>query len=138
MHSKAKTARRDENHGTPFSKIIIGAVLGSALYFIFLAIFAAMALKSGMSSSAYMPAGMLIGAMTGLITGFSAVRPIKQKGALYGAIAGLIQAFICTVVLFIVNNASAGRGVFILSAIMTVCALFGGIGAVNMKRKKKY
>lgn len=138
MSGKSKTSRREEKSDAPFIKIIIGAVSATVLYFVILAAYAAFALKSGAGASSYMPAGIVAGIITGLMSGFAAVRPIKQKGALYGALSGLLQALLCTVILFIVNQGSAGNGIFILSAVIIVCGMLGGIAAVNMKKKKKY
>lgn len=138
MNGKSKTSRREENQTSPYIKILIGAVLAIALYFIILALFAVFVLKSGIESSAYMPTGVIIGAVSAFVGGFAAVRPIKQKGALYGGLAGLIQALISSLVLFFANGYSAGNGVFILSAVIILCSVLGGILAVNMKRKMKY
>lgn len=138
MGGKSKSSRREEKSAAPFIKIVIGSAVASALYFIILAFFSAFALNSGMSASSYMPAGMAVGAVTGFAGGFIAVRPIKEKGALYGLITGAMQAVICSVVLFVVNGASAGNGIFILSALIAVFAIIGGISAVNLKMRKKY
>lgn len=138
MSGKSKTSRREEKKGSPLKNIIIAVVLGVAVYFIFIAVFAAFALKSGAGDSSYMPAGMAVGAVSALISGFAAVRPIKEKGAVYGALTGLVQALISSLVLFIVNHASAGNGIFILTAVMIICGMLGGIAAVNMKKRKKY
>lgn len=138
MSGKAKSSRREEKKDINFIKLIIGSVISSVIYFVILAVYASFALKSGASASGYMPAGMVTGAVTGFLSGFIAVRPIKQKGAIFGAVAGLIHAVICMIVLFAVNNASAGNGIFILSAIIVICSVLGGIAAVNLKIKKKY
>lgn len=139
MSGKVKSSsRKDNKNETPFIKIIIGSVVSSILYFIIIALYAVFALKSGANASGYMPVGMVLGALTGFLCGFVAVRPIKQKGVLYGSFAGFVQALICMLVLFDVNNASAGNGIFILSAIIVLCAAVGGVAAVNMKKRKKY
>lgn len=138
MQERVKKSRRDEKKATPISKIVIGAVLGSVLYFMFLAIFALFALKSNVSISSYMPVGIFMGALTAFVGGFAAVKPLKEKGALYGALTGVIQALICSIVLFIVNSAVAGNGIFILMAVIIAAAAGGGIAAVNLKTKKKY
>ncbi len=138
MQEKAKRTRREDNKSTPISKIMIGAVLGSILYFAFLAFFALFALKSNVSVSSYMPAGMVLGALTAFIGGFVAVKPLKQKGAVFGALTGLVQALICSIILFVVNEAAAGTGIFILMALLIAAAAGGGIAAVNMKTKRKY
>lgn len=138
MQEKIKKSRRDEKKTSPISKIIIGAVLGSVLYFVLLAVFASFALKSNVSMSSYMPAGMALGVLAAFIGGFAAVKPLKEKGVVYGALTGLVQALICSIVLFIVNSAVAGTGIFILMAVIIAAAAGGGITAVNLKPKKKY
>lgn len=136
MHGKS--SRKDEKLGSPINKIIIASVIGSVLYFAMLAVFAAAALKKGMEASSYMPVGLVLGAVSGFLSGFTAVRPIKEKGALYGALTGFIQSLINSIVLFIVNGGAAGTGIFILAAIVIILAAVGGIAAVNLKIKKKY
>ncbi|MBQ3044728.1 MAG: TIGR04086 family membrane protein [Clostridia bacterium] len=138
MGGRSKSSRREEKASAPFAKIIIGAVASSVLYFIILAVFSAVAINSGISASSYMPAGMAAGAVTGFAGGFIAVRPIKEKGILYGLISGAVQALICSVVLFAVNGMSAGNGIFVLGALILLFSVFGGISAVNLKIKKKY
>lgn len=138
MGGKSKSSRRENKSDAPFVKIIIGAVAASVLYFAFLAVFAVLALNSGMASSNYMPAGMIVGAITGFAGGFISVKPLKEKGALFGLITGALQAVICSCILFVVNEAYAGNGIFILCALVIISAVFGGIAAVNFKIKKKY
>lgn len=138
MGGKSKSSHREEKASAPFGKIITGALTASVLYFIILAVFSLIALNSGASESSYMPAGMAAGALTGFAGGFVAVRPIKEKGLLYGLISGAIQALVCSVVLFAVNGMSAGNGIFILGALILLFAVFGGVAAVNLKIKKKY
>lgn len=138
MPEKSKRSRRDDTKSSPTSKIAIGAVLGSILYFIILALFALFALKSNVSVSSYMPAGMVLGMLAAFVGGFAAVKPLKKNGIAYGGITGLVQALICSIALFIINKGNAGSGIFILMALMVAAASGGGIAAVNMKIKKKY
>lgn len=139
MSAKSNRTRRDEKkQSSPYIKILIGSLTGGALFFILIAFAAVAALKSGFSSSAYMPLGIALGALSAFAGGFIAVRPVKQRGAPYGALTGILQAIICAVVLFIANGYKAGNGIFILSAVMILCSVLGGIVAVNLKIKKKY
>ena len=138
MGGNSKSSRKEKHTGSPFIKTAVAAAAASVLYFILLAAFSAFALSSGLSESFYMTAGMVTGALTAFSGGFIAVRPIKEKGALYGLVTGGIQALVCSAVLFIVNNATAGNGIFILSALIVASAVLGGISAVNLKIKKKY
>ena len=138
MGSKTKKTRRDEKRASPQIKIIIGSAIGTVLYFLIVAVAAVAVLKSGSGTSVYMPIGFAAGVLSGFAGGFAAVRPIKEKGAMFGALSGLGQALLCSIVLFIVNKATAGSGMFILSLIIIICSALGGIAAVNAKRKKKY
>ena len=138
MQDKTKRSHRDENKSSPISKILIGSFVGSLLYFLVLALFALFALKSNVASSSYMPAGLFFCALSAFVGGFAAVKPLKQKGIAYGALSGLVQALVCSTVLFIVNKANAGTGIFILMALTVAASAGGGIAAVNMKIKKKY
>ena len=70
--------------------------------------------------------------------GFFSVRPIKEKGAIYGALSGAIISVLVTTVLFLINNSSAGSGIFIVMGLILAGGIVGGITAVNLKTKKKY
>ena len=131
-------SRVDEKNGFNIAKVTAVSLIGSVLFFSFTALFSLFALKNNISSSTYMPSGLIAGAVSAFIAGFITVRPIKQKGALYGALSGFFQALICSIVLFIVNGGSAGTGIFILSGLMILLSATGGISAVNLKIKKKY
>ncbi len=138
MQGKSKKTRRDDNKTSHVTKIIAGSVVGSVLFFVLLAVFAASALKTDIAASSYMPAGIILGALSAFVGGFISVRPLKEKGMPYGALSGLFQALICSIVLFVANKASVGTGVFILMAAVTAGSIAGGISAVNLKIKKKY
>lgn len=135
MSSKNK---KDVKGGFPLKRIMIISLIGCFLFFIFTALFSCLILKNGISSSLYMPVGMVLGAVSAVLSGFATVRPIKEKGALYGALTGFIQSLLCSVVLFVVNGGSAGTGIFILAGLMILASALGGIAAVNLKVKKKY
>lgn len=137
MQGKAQKSRREDKK-SPINNILISTIIGSILYFGFLAVFALCALNSDFNASTYMPVGIIIGFLTATIGGFMAVKPLKQKGALYGAITGLAQALVCSVALFAVNKGVAGTGIFILIAATVAGGIAGGITAVNLKIKKKY
>ncbi len=138
MGEKKKSSHREKSTSAPYIKILTGVAVSSVLYFAVLALFSAIALNSGVSASSYMPAGMATGALTGFLCGFIVVRPIKEKGFLYGAVSGFVHSLVCSAVLFVVNNASAGNGIFILCALIIAFSVLGGIAAVNLKIKKKY
>lgn len=138
MGDKAKSSRKDNKYNTKLISVSAGALASTVIFFVLLALFAFFSLKSGFSDSIYFPAGLVTGALSGFTGGFICVRPIKEKGVLFGFVSGLIQALICCGILFAINGASAGNGLFILFGVITVFSAFGGIAAVNLKIKKKY
>ncbi len=138
MGGKSKSSRKESDNNTKLIKVAVSSAVSTVLFFVFLAAFAAMSLKSGFSASLYLPAGLVAGAVSGLTGGFLCVRPIKEKGVLFGFISGIIQAVVCCAVLFAINGGAAGNGLFVLFGIITVFSVLGGIAAVNLKIKKKY
>ncbi len=128
--------KREDNPKSFMVKVCVGAAVSVTVYFALVALYAFISLKTG--AVGYFPAGIAAGALSGVIGGFSAVRPMKEKGALYGALSGLIAAFLCAAVMFVVNGNKAGNGVFILMASIITGSVAGGIFAVNFKFKKKY
>lgn len=127
-----------KNINKPYINLLIYGIIAAALFYAFMALFAYFSLKNGISKSVYMPSGLVCGFVTGFLCGFAALRPLKQKGALYGLISGLVHAFTSCIVLFAVNGASAGRGIFILFCVIVVSSVAGGISSVNLKPRKKY
>ena len=138
MGGKQRSNSKNENNQSLLMKIAIGTAISVVLYFIFIALYAFVSLKTGASASVYMPVGIVLGVLAGLIGGFAAVRPVKQKGFVLGALTGLASAVICAAILFIVNGNKAGNGVFFLMAAIISGSAAGGISAVNLKIKKKY
>ena len=136
--SVKKNTRRNEANNNNYIKIFIGSAVSSVMFFAFIALFALVSLKNGLSSSLYMPAGVIIAFISGITGGFVATRPIKQKGLPYGGLSGFIASLFCSVILFVVNGNKAGSGLFIMCGLMIIGSAIGGIGAVNLKVKKKY
>lgn len=134
----ANSSKNDKNISSHLIKIIFCGFISSLIYFGLIAVFAAAALKSDFSTSSYMVAGLIIGAITGFSGGFIISKVLKEKGALYGAVCGCVQALISTIILFMINGGTAGKGMLILSAIIIVFSVAGGISGVNLKIKKKY
>ncbi len=139
MPQKSKNSRSTDNGSSNIKKIIIGSVIGSVMFFVFISLFSLFALKSDMfSQSAYMPAGLVSGGISSFLGGFISVKPIKKNGVIYGALSGLIQSAICSLAAFLINNNESGIGIVILMAVIVALGAVGGIAAVNFKIKKKY
>ncbi len=139
MPNNAKNSRSKDNKSTDYSKIVIGSVIGTVLFFVMIALFSFAALKSDVfSQSAYMPLGLFSAFISSFIGGFITVRPIKKNGALLGVLTGIIQALVSAAAVFFINERNSGTGIFILIAVFAVAGAIGGISAVNLKVRKKY
>lgn len=129
---------KNEESKIPITEICICSVIASGLFFVLLLVFSAVILKSSSDGVGYLLYGLASGVLSAFINGFVALRLIKEKGLLYGAVCGLIQSILCAVVLFIINKGTAGNGVFILMGIIILVSSLGGLASVNLKRKVKY
>ena len=138
MSSKNIKKHGEDSKSVPINKIIIGSFFGFLAFFVFIAIYTLFSLKTGGEMSLYKPAGWVFGFLSGFIGGFVSVRPVKQKGAIYGAVSGVAISLLVATVLFFINNSSAGSGVFVLMGLILAGGIAGGITAVNLKFKKKY
>mgnify|MGYP003296441066 CR=1 FL=1 len=130
-------SKKDES-GIPLSKIIISSAVGTVLFFLLLVSLAALVLKTSANQSLYLVYGLAAGVISGFANGFVASKLIKEKGLFYGAISGLIQSLVCALIVFILNKGTAGNGIFILIAIITLVSSLGGIAGMNLKKKIKY
>ena len=139
MAKNSKSSRSKESDSLNYKNILIGSVLGSVLFFVLISLFSLMLLKSEIvSASFYMSSGLISGAVSAFIGGFAAVRPVKKNGAVAGALAGFIQALICSAAVFFINDNNSGTSIFILMGLIIAFSVAGGISAVNLKIKKRY
>ncbi len=139
MPSKSKNSRVKEKDFSLLNRVLIASAVGSAMFFALVALFSFAVLKTDMfSSSSYMFFGIISAALSSFLCGFITVRPIKKNGIANGALSGLVQALICSAVMFFVNGNKSGVGIFIMMAVFVVFSALGGISAVNLKVKKKY
>lgn len=139
MPSKPKNSRAKDKDNSILNRVLISSSIGSLLFFVFISAFCFAALKSDIfASSSYMVFGIISAFLSSFLCGFITVRPIKKNGIAYGALSGLIQALICSAVMFFVNENKSGVGLFILIAVFVSFSALGGVSAVNLKVKKKY
>lgn len=129
---------RKEESGFAFSKILICSAVGTILFFLMLILIAAFILKTSANQSLYLAYGLAAGAVSGFAAGFIAAKLIKEKGMIYGAVCGFAQSLLCAVTVFILNKGTAGNGIFILIAVITLLSSLGGIAGMNLKKKIKY
>lgn len=133
-----KKISRNQPQGFPIKRIVISAVTGTGIYFVFLVLFALAALKMGLGNGMYMPFGLINAALTSFLSGFAALFKIKEKAFQFGSLTGLIQGLLCMTVLFVLNGANGGNGLFIQFAIMIAFALIGAVVSANLKVKNRF
>ena len=134
-----KSSRREESGKfLPFKRAGICSVIGSALYFIGIIAFSAAELRLSLGVKTYLPAGLAIALISSFAAGFFALIKEKQKTLPLGLFAGALQAFICDVMLVIVNNGAVGMGLIFNAAVSVVGAVTGAVAAANIKTKIKY
>ena len=138
MGGKTRTSSVKDNRRSFATIVSIGIVVSVVLYFALIAVYAAIVLKSGAMTSYFMPIGITMGLISAYAGGFVSVRPLKEKGLLWGAITGFVSSLLCSVFIFILNDNKAGKGIFILMIAMIVSGALGGLTAVNLKIRKKY
>lgn len=139
MPSNKNKRSGNENNSSGMNRILISAAVGIAMFFVLISLVSLLALKSDIiSQSMYMPLGIFCGAVSSFICGFIAVRPVRKNGAVTGALSGFANALVCSAAVFFINGNNAGKGIFILMAVMIVSGAIGGISAVNLKSRKKY
>ncbi len=138
MPKSNKSSSKKESTGFPLVPLASVSAVSSVLYFAILALITVISLKSSVDRSMYLPLSIVAGVVTGFICGFAVSKIIKEKGLFYGGLGGFVHSLICSVVIFILNKGTAGNGIFILMAVMTLFASLGGIAAVNIKKKIRY
>lgn len=137
MPEKAKRAKREEQKASPLVRISVGAAVGTGLFFILIAAMALLSLKAGLDSRMYLPCALAAGAVSGIAAGFTAVKPIKKKGILFGGAAGLITSAISAAVSVTVSGEASVK-LLIIIAVITVCSALGGILAANLRKRVSY
>lgn len=120
-----------------YIKLVLCGLAGSGIFFLLLSVFSFLTLKFAISDSWFMPLGLISGVISGLFSGYNAVRPVMQKGLLFGSLSGFICILVCGILAFAINGGKAGYGIIILSALILVSSAAGGIAAVGSKPKRK-
>lgn len=121
---------------TILTELIKGGLIGSVVFVIMTLIMCAVLLKTDLSSNTYLPLLMIISALSGAVSGFTAVRKKRENGLVNGLTASVIPAII-----ILISMTVAYKGFSVFEMIVAACCLFGGtiggIGAVNIKKKRK-
>lgn len=118
------------------TELVKGGLVGSTVFIILTLIMCAVLLKTDLSRNTYLPLLMIISALSGMLSGYSAVRKRRENGLINGLTASIIPAIIMLIAMSV-----AYKGFNVFEMIIVACCLFGGtiggIGAVNIKKKRK-
>lgn len=136
--AKKKVSRREETPAFPIKRLALCSLIGSGLYFVMIFAFAFTELRVGLGVKYYMPLGIIYAALSAFLSGFASLYSIKEKAFQYGSLTGLMQAFVCTVILFIINGVTGGTGIFVQFLVMALSSVLGAVVSANMKVKNKY
>lgn len=117
--------------------VLIGNLLGVALFFIFTAIASAVIFKNTLSSSVYLPALIFISALSGLASGFAAVLPIRKNGLIMGLLSSIFTVIAIFASAALSSKSAPGLNAVFVAVTAAICSAVGGILAANMKNKRK-
>ncbi len=128
---KRRKPRAEANLKTVIIKSLIGSVIGAALFFVLAVLTSLACLKSDSDPASYKFFVLAAGAVSGFICGFTAVRPVKKKGIITGALSVLPMYLTVACTAMLVSHTGLGLIGWILCAVMLASGGVGGIIAVN-------
>jgi len=128
---KKRKARVETDLRTVIIKMLIGAAIGTAVYFALTAVSAFISLKKDTSPEGFGFIDLALGAFAAVICGFVAVKPIMKKGLLVGAVSTMPIFFIVACVCLLVTHGEIGMYGWILGGVMLFAGAVGGIIAVR-------
>lgn len=131
MPVKKRKPKAEANLKTIIIKALIGSVAGTALFFALTALTSFICLKNDSSQESYRFFMLAIGAVSGFICGYLAVKPVRKKGFLTGALSVLPMYLITACVSMLASHGGLGVVGWILCGVLLVAGSIGGIIAVS-------
>ena len=126
-----KKRRTEANLRTVVINMLIGATVGTAAYFVLTAVLAFICLKRDVAPDGYGFTDLAIGAFAGILCGFFAVKSVRKKGFLIGALSTMPMYFVIAGVCILVSHDGIGMFGWILGAVLLISGAVGGIIAVR-------
>ena len=118
------------------TELLKGGLFGAITFIILTVMVCWLLLKMNLSKETYFVILMFISSLSGVLSGFASVRKKRENGIVNGLISAIIPMFI-----MLVSMSVAYKGFSVFEMIVAACSLFGGaiggIGAVNIKKKRK-
>lgn len=132
-----KTSNKDTEISTALKSILFGAAVGATICagFLFLFAFLFVAVKS-IPQYFIQAIAIFCAAVGAFVSGYISVKIYRSKGLIYGALAGVLLFFMLTVISFIVSRDKFTYITLIRFLAMIFSGAFGGVLAVNKKRRK--
>lgn len=112
-------------------KILTGAATGTAVYFALTAVTAFISLKKDIDPRGFGFTDLALGAAAAVICGFIAVKKLRKKGLLLGALSTLPMYFIIVCACLLASHCGIGMYGWILGGVMLLAGAVGGIIAVS-------
>ena len=112
-------------------KILTGAATGTAVYFALTAVTAFISLKKDIDPRGFGFTDLALGAAAAVICGFIAVKKVRKKGLLLGALSTLPMYFIIVCTCLLASHCGIGMYGWILGGVMLLAGAVGGIIAVS-------
>lgn len=111
-------------------RALVGAAIGTAVFFILTLIVSFICLKRDTDPSNYGFIELAAGAAAGFVCGYCAVKPVGKRGLIVGALSSLPMYFICILVSVLLSHSGVGTIGWILAGVMLAASAAGGIVAI--------
>ncbi|MBP3441331.1 MAG: TIGR04086 family membrane protein [Clostridia bacterium] len=136
MHKKKRTKAKSHNQTLKnyVLKTAIGSAVGMGVFFLFALAAAFVLWKKDADTSSFKYVMFALAALSGFIGGFTAVRPVREKGLIFGALSALPTCVVLTAVSMLISKNGLAVTGWIFIVLDILFAAIGGIVAVN-KRK---
>lgn len=126
-----KKRKAEANLRTVIINMLIGAAVGTTIYFALTALAAFISLKRDVAPEGFGFTDLALGAFAGVLCGFVAVKSVRKKGFLVGALSTMPMYFIIAGVCVIVSHGEIGTFGWILGGVLLLSGAVGGIIAVR-------
>lgn len=111
-------------------KSLIGAAIGTAVFFAITLILSFFCLKRDTDPQNYGFIELAVGAIAGFACGFFAVKPIGKNGLVVGGLSSLPMYFVTILICLLVSHTGIGALGWVLAGVMFVASAVGGFVAI--------
>ena len=131
MPKKRRKPKAKADLRTVIVRTLTGSAVGTAVFFALTALASFICLKKDSAPEAYGYFELAIGAAAGFLCGYTAVKPVRKKGIIVGAVSSMPMYLIVTCAAALISHGGIGLMGWILGAVMLAAGAAGGIVAVN-------